>query len=786
MPTAAVLGAAVGVGGALFLTLTLLIYRYHAAQKKEAADQQHYPYHQGGKAAKGVGYNSLSNSWSTRDSWAPPPPSPTPPPYKTISNCNVIDESHGSYNGRRRPLAKLYLPLTSHHQGFETANHPVQPPAPLLPPFQPPSPNEAPFSVRNSSTIMSSSSGGGGTRSSTTAATSGSSKRSSPLNFFSLDIPASLLGSSSSASSPGAASNSSLPHQSCSLPFVARLVRTPSTSSSTSGHGASDSTHQDHHTQQVKDGRSENMQYTRSPSPSCRHRLASNPTPSFGVNNSSGQHVSSSNNLNLTPYPSPMVSPTPSFSSLLNSLASVTSSTCNSPVPTTTTTPASPLVRRNRSPMLCSLNKMNSVQSSSSTTSNQSQGSTTSLCCLAMTSTSTPFGALQPELYKRETSIHVGLPADDLDHSDHSTNESSSSDHVQQPSSSYHQQMNSSCSRAVPISVTSTAATASPAQKSSTSSIRSNSNIPLGRLHFRLSYDFDKSDLLVHLIEARDLSLTMTTFTDGSGSTSSSGGSCSSTSGMAAGLNSNPREAHVRLLLQPEVDQRRRQSARCLRLGTDTQCFFDERFKFPVSHDHLADKTLRFQICEYDRFSRPCVVGDLHFSLADRENVFGSSNAGPGVDIWADVMRNTLPDESRPQLLVSLSYLPSAERLTVVVLKAKNLVVPTGKENIDPLVKLYLMVNGKRLKKKKTECRKGSCHPVWNQALTFTLPSTKLHSCTLEISVVDHGSERGGKSAQLGCLALGPDQNAASPERQHWQDMAHNVRKSIAMWHFLH
>ena len=246
-------------------------------------------------------------------------------------------------------------------------------------------------------------------------------------------------------------------------------------------------------------GRSENMQYTRSPSPSCRHRLASNPTPSFGANNSSGQHVS--NNLNLTPYPSPMVSPTPSFSSLLNSLAYVTSSTCNSPVPTTTTTPASPLVRRNRSPMLCSLNKMNSVQSSSSTTSNQSQGSTTSLCCLAMTSTSTPFGALQPELYKRETSIHVGLPADDLDHSDHSTNESSSSDHVQQPSSSYHQQMNSSCSRSVPISVTSTAATASPAQKSSTSSIRSNSNIPLGRLHFRLSYDFDKSDLLVHLIE---------------------------------------------------------------------------------------------------------------------------------------------------------------------------------------------------------------------------------------------------------------------------------------------
>ncbi|XP_045031043.1 synaptotagmin-3 isoform X2 [Daphnia magna] len=649
------------------------------------------------------------------------------------------------------------------HCGFETANHPIQPPAPSLPPFQHWCPNESPFSIP----ITMSSSSGGGTRNSNAAPTANSSKRTSPLNYFSLDIPASLLGST------GTTSNTSLPHQSCSLPFVARLVRTPSTSSSTSGYAAGDSPHHDY-----QQGRSESLQCQRSPSPSCRHRLASNPTPLFGSGSSGGHINVSSNNLNLTPYPSPLVSPTPSFSSLLNSLASVTSSTSNSPVPATTTTPASPLVRRNRSPMLCSLNKMNSVQSSSSTTSNQSQGSTTSLCCLAMTSTSTPFGALQPELYKRETSIHVGLPADDQDHSDHSTNESSLSDHIQ----SNHQQLNSSAG-----SVSITAASAATPQKGSgAASVRSNSNIPLGRIHFRLSYDFDKSDLLVHLIEACDLSLTMASFTDGSGSTSSSGGSCSSTSGMAAVSSSNPREAHVRLLLQPEVDQRRRQSARCLRLGTDTQCFFDERFKFPVSHDHLADKTLRFQICEYDRFSRPCVVGDLHFSLADRENVFGSSNTGPGVDIWADVMRNTLPDESRPQLLISLSYLPSAERLTVVVLKAKNLVVPASKENIDPLVKLYLMVNGKRLKKKKTECRKGTCHPVWNQALTFTLPSTKLHSCTLEISVVDQGSERGGKSAQLGCLALGPDQNPASPERQHWQDMAHNVRKSIAMWHFLH
>ena len=80
------------------------------------------------------------------------------------------------------------------------------------------------------------------------------------------------------------------------------------------------------------------------------------------------------------------------------------------------------------------------------------------------------------------------------------------------------------------------------------------------------------------------------------------------------------------------------------------------------------------QICEYDRFSRPCVVGDVHFSLADRENVFGSSNTGPGVDIWADVMRNTVRRRERKILIfciflviISLSLYLVARRESAAV-----------------------------------------------------------------------------------------------------------------------
>lgn len=41
--------------------------------------------------------------------------------------------------------------------------------------------------------------------------------------------------------------------------------------------------------------------------------------------------------------------------------------------------------------------------------------------------------------------------------------------------------------------------------------------------------------------------------------------------------------------------------------------------------------------------------------------------------IWADLTRKKKPPVERPELLVSLNYLPQAERLTIVIVKAKNL-----------------------------------------------------------------------------------------------------------------
>lgn len=53
---------------------------------------------------------------------------------------------------------------------------------------------------------------------------------------------------------------------------------------------------------------------------------------------------------------------------------------------------------------------------------------------------------------------------------------------------------------------------------------------------------------------------------------------------------------------------------------------------------------------------------------------------------------------------------------------------------LDPFVKVYLLVNGKRVKKKKTVSRKGSCNPVWNEALNFSLSANNLPNAALEVT----------------------------------------------------
>lgn len=87
--------------------------------------------------------------------------------------------------------------------------------------------------------------------------------------------------------------------------------------------------------------------------------------------------------------------------------------------------------------------------------------------------------------------------------------------------------------------------------------------------------------------------------------------------------------------------------------------------------------------------------------------------------------------------MISLSYLPSAERLTVVLVKARNLKVVDDTRNAsDPYVKVSLIQGGKKIKKRKSGVYRNTVCPVFNEALTFDISKDILKSCIIEFLVL--------------------------------------------------
>ncbi|XP_053688647.1 synaptotagmin-12 [Sabethes cyaneus] len=262
-------------------------------------------------------------------------------------------------------------------------------------------------------------------------------------------------------------------------------------------------------------------------------------------------------------------------------------------------------------------------------------------------------------------------------------------------------------------------------------------NAVLGRFHLRLKYDGDREELLIHLIEAQEL---IPLSRDGF------------------------RDPYVRMFLDTDDTNRSLQTAIH---RTETHPYFDEQFSLPLRPKNLVKSNFIMQLLDYDRFSRDEVIGEIRFLL----NTLDLS----GCEIWGDMIAMKKPIEEPPELLISLSYLPQAERLTLVVMKAKNLNIVH-----DPFVKLYLMINEKRVKKRKTSAIRATdpANPIWNEAFTFDLPASQMQDSGVELYVTSNE----GEQQEPGC-AIGLRETGSG--LLHWQDLMQNSRKPIAMWHVL-
>ncbi|NXM24759.1 SYT12 protein, partial [Oxyruncus cristatus] len=207
---------------------------------------------------------------------------------------------------------------------------------------------------------------------------------------------------------------------------------------------------------------------------------------------------------------------------------------------------------------------------------------------------------------------------------------------------------------------------------------------------------------------------------------------------------------------------------------------FDERFSLPLDPAALEENSLRFSVFGIDEDDRSVSTGVAELKLSDLDLATRPFNA------WLYLQDMSKPVDTVGEILLSLSYLPTAERLTVVVVKAKNLVWTGGKVTADPFVKVYLLQDGRKISKKKTACvcvcvcarGKSTGIPAgWGGRCVVTPPRPQ--ELSLRVTVAESGED--GRGDNTGHVLIGP--TASGMGTTHWNQMLATLRRPVSMWH---
>ncbi|XP_031632288.1 synaptotagmin 1 isoform X2 [Contarinia nasturtii] len=266
----------------------------------------------------------------------------------------------------------------------------------------------------------------------------------------------------------------------------------------------------------------------------------------------------------------------------------------------------------------------------------------------------------------------------------------------------------------------------------------------LGKLQYKLEYDFNSNSLNVTVLQAEELPA------------------------LDMGGTSDP---YVKVYLLP--DKKKKFETKVHRKTLNP--VFNESFVFKnLPYAEAMNKTLVFAIFDFDRFSKHDQIGEVKVPLCQID-------LAQTIEEWRELQSVEGEGGQLGDICFSLRYVPTAGKLTVVILEAKNLKKMDVGGLSDPYVKIALMQNGKRLKKKKTSIKKCTLNPYYNESFSFEVPFEQIQKVQLVVTVVDY--DRIGTSEPIGKVVLG--YSAQGTELRHWSDMLASPRRPIAQWHTL-
>lgn len=266
----------------------------------------------------------------------------------------------------------------------------------------------------------------------------------------------------------------------------------------------------------------------------------------------------------------------------------------------------------------------------------------------------------------------------------------------------------------------------------------------LGRIQFGLMYDFQNLTLTLRIIRGTELPAKDVTGTS---------------------------DPYVKILLLPDKKHKLLTKVKKRNLNPHwNECFLFEGWP----HNKLLEKTLYLQVIDYDRFSRDDPIGETYIPLNEID-------LSQSPVVWKFLQPCKDSRGKLGELLLSMCYQPNIGRLTIIVMKAKDLKAKDITGSSDPYVKIWLYFGNTRFEKKKTSIKMRTLNPIYNESFIFEIPWEKIREASLEVTVMDF--DKVGRNEMIGKIILGC--RSGPMETRHWNDMVAKPRQQVAQWHLL-
>uniref|UniRef100_A0A8C1YPC8 Uncharacterized protein n=1 Tax=Cyprinus carpio TaxID=7962 RepID=A0A8C1YPC8_CYPCA len=290
----------------------------------------------------------------------------------------------------------------------------------------------------------------------------------------------------------------------------------------------------------------------------------------------------------------------------------------------------------------------------------------------------------------------------------------------------------------------------------------------LGMLEFSLLYEEEKNELHCNIIKAKGLKPM-------------------DSNGLA--------DPYVKLHLLPGASKSNK--LRTKTIHTTLNPVWNETLVYHgITNEDMQKKTLRLSVSDEDKFGHNEFIGETRVVLKklklNQKKTYNvclervipvrctaGAGASRGMALYEE--EDDEEGEERGRILISLTYKSQQSHLIVGVVRCAHLAAMDSNGYSDPFVKIHLKPDMGKKAKYKTQIKKKTLNPEFNEEFSYEVKLAELAKKTLDISVWDY--DMGKSNDFIGGCQLGI--TAKGECLKHWYECLKNKDKKIERWHVL-